>query len=55
MRFCFFDQGVSEGMQEVYAETCIANIGHEMHKNLSVYGWITIAQVKIQLIHDILQ
>jgi len=38
-------QGVSEGMQEVYAETCIANIGHEMHKNLSVYGWITIAQV----------
>jgi len=38
-------QGVSEGMQEVYAETCIANIGHEMNKNLSVYGWITIAQV----------
>jgi len=38
-------QSLDEGILEVYVQTCVSNIVHEMAKNLSVLGWTAMAQV----------
>jgi hypothetical protein len=38
-------QSLDVSVVEIYAEICVSNIAHEMAKDLSVLGWVLMAQV----------